>query len=809
MSHDDAYALQLSDALAQITKAPPVSAGILEEAAKVIAEQGCHALNTSRVGIWVITDDRSALLSLSCFDAGLGRHTLLGEFPLGERQQYLSLLDTERRIVIDNAKTSTVIPDLAETYGESICALLDAPIRIGGKLMGVVCMEQETCPQFPGFRNWTVPEQSFASSLADFTALAMETSERRRIMRRTETMLSNLPGMVYQCLTDPPDYTFTFVSEGCYALAGYKPEELMGNNGLKFFDMVHPDDVDRLEALNAETLCLGLPLETTFRIIMKDGSIKWIWERSRVIEFNANGEPYLLEGFYTDITETRRLEAAELANRAKSEFLANMSHEIRTPMNAILGMADLAIRKFPDTIVQDYLTNIKNAGTSLLTIINDILDFSKIEARVVELVPEKYDMHSFINDIVVMIRMRIDDKPLAFIVDDSPDLPKYLVGDITRIKQIAINFLTNAVKFTQRGFIVLGISAEHVEASNRCRLKISVQDTGIGIRQEDLPLLFDNFIQLDTRKNRGIEGTGLGLPIAKNLVELMEGEVHVKSVYGEGSCFSFTAMQDYFGDASPCVNLTPDADRKVGIWLTHRELGRRLAAKLKKMQVPCEIVQSADQLAPFSHAFFDAENIPLVEALPLLNVKLIAVSQYLMPENTAGSHIALTFTPFTCLSVARLLDSREYTSNGNEDAAKEFLELNNTQLLVVDDNEINLIVAESTLLEYHAGVTLASSGFEALRLLQESPDKFDIVFMDHMMPEMDGIDTTRALRALPDERIRTIPIVALTANVVGDVRSVFLENGMNDFLSKPLELEEIERVLREWLPQSKWRYVSK
>jgi signal transduction histidine kinase len=204
--------------------------------------------------------------------------------------------------------------------------------------------------------------------------------------------------------------------------------------------MVHSDDVDQLEKLIAETLSVGLPLETTYRIVMKDGTAKWIWERSRVVEFHEDGTALLLEGFYTDITEQRRREAAELANRTKSEFLANMSHEIRTPMNAILGMTDLALRNIvSQDAVRDYLGNIKNSGNQLLSIINDILDFSKVEAGVVELVPEKYKVHSMINDIAVMIHVRIGNKPIFFLVDDDPDLPSEMIGDVTRIKQIIIN----------------------------------------------------------------------------------------------------------------------------------------------------------------------------------------------------------------------------------------------------------------------------------------------------------------------------------------------------------------------------------
>jgi PAS domain S-box-containing protein len=312
------YANQLSSALAKITKTPALTAGILEDAANVIAKEGCYALNTNRVGIWRMSKDARMLISIASYNSATDELVVQEDFSLNQRQEYVKFLANARLLVIDDIDQPNPLSDLRDDYSPEICSLLDAPIRAGGKLVGVVCIEQDRCEDFPEKREWTIEEQNFASSLADFTALAMESAERRLLMRRMETLMSNLPGMVYQCLNNPPDFTFTFVSEGCYNLVGYTPQELVNNNALKFFDMVHPDDAENLEEANARTLSVGLPLETTFRIIMKDGSVKWIWERSRVVERNPDGSPLLLEGFYTDITEQRRLEAAELAKRAKS-----------------------------------------------------------------------------------------------------------------------------------------------------------------------------------------------------------------------------------------------------------------------------------------------------------------------------------------------------------------------------------------------------------------------------------------------------------------------------------------------------------
>ncbi|MCL2707991.1 MAG: ATP-binding protein, partial [Defluviitaleaceae bacterium] len=652
--NDYGNAGKLSDALAKITKLPALSSGILESAANVIAEIGCQALETHRVGIWSTNEDAKVLKSVAYYDIITKEHAVQDDFNLSNRAQYVNMLKSERLIVISDIRQPNPLSDLVDEYGPNICSLLDAPIRIGGKLAGVVCIEQDICEEFKNKRDWTIEEQNFASSLADFMAVAIGSAERRTLMRRTETMMSNLPGMVYQCLNDPPEFTFTFVSEGSYALMGYTPEELMGNSALKFFDMVHPEDVEPLEKINAVTLSVGLPLETTFRIVMKDGTIKWIWERSRVVEKNADGTSKLLEGFYTDITEQRRLEAAELANRAKSEFLANMSHEIRTPMNAILGMTSLAIRDFPGETVINYLKNINVAGNQLLSIINDILDFSKVEAGVIELIPDKYKIHSMINDIVIMMHVRIGDKPLDFIIDDDPDLPCEMIGDVTRIKQIIINLLTNAVKFTKKGHIIFSIKAEDCGAEDECRLMVSVADTGIGIKDDEIGILFDSFSQVDTRKNRGIEGTGLGLAITKNLVKLMDGEIRVESAYGKGSCFSFNIKQK-IESKQKMARICDGEYRKVAVCEPNGIKAKILSEKISKLGLNCEIVDASGLPGQFTHVFFNSANYVEISGSAGPDAKLFAMAG--KPNGAAAlpSGVEYIQMPLTSVLVTNVL----------------------------------------------------------------------------------------------------------------------------------------------------------
>jgi CheY-like chemotaxis protein len=452
--------------------------------------------------------------------------------------------------------------------------------------------------------------------------------------------------------------------------------------------------------------------------------------------------------------------------------------------------------------VLEYLRSIKSAASGLLSIINDILDLSKVEAGAVNLVPEKYKVHSLINDIVTMIHVRIGAKPIDFIVDDDPAIPMEMIGDMTRVKQVAVNLLTNAVKFTKEGRIVFKVRARPAASPGKYWLTMSVTDTGIGIRKEDIPLLFDSFSQLDTRKNRGIEGTGLGLAISKQLVALMEGEIQVDSVYGQGSCFSFNVIQQV---EHPCPAIKPlRKPFHVAVWFADSEKARILCEKLSRLGARCRRLEAAKELSgEYTHVFFDFAAYEQVLRAARPGSRLLAVSPRAVDNFKLPPAMELVCSPLTSLLAARLLDG-EAAAGYEEDAGREgfSLRLHGARLLAVDDIKINLVIAQKMLHAYGGEVSVALSGPEAVEMVKR--DDFDLIFMDHMMPEVDGVDTTKLIRALPGEKYQKIPIVALTANVVGDVRNMFLENGMNDFLSKPLDIKEIERVLREWLPPRKW-----
>ncbi len=798
--------LGFTEALARIAKSPTLTSGKLEEAGLAIAKEACHALGVARVSFWRVMHEENVLRSILTYSSDSDAMAVVDDVPLDNSQDYVDSLNENRVLSID-AASSELFMDFLTSYNDKMKATLDAPIHMNGKVAAVICMEQMHTD-----RIWSAAEKDFTSSLADFVALAMvsemhyQTMEELKItQKRADRLLGNLPGVVYQCVNEPPNFRFSYVSEGSQALFGYMPEELTGKDGIRILDLVHPDDAEELTRLNAITLGLGLPLDTSFRVVAKDGTVKWVWERSRVVEFTKSGEPYLFEGFFSDITEQRRLESAELANQAKSTFLANMSHEIRTPMNAILGMSDIALRHEPATQVNECLQNIKGAAGSLLAIINDILDFSKIEAGAMEIVPEPYYVESFINDIVALMNVRIGRKDIELLVEDYHAIPSILMGDCIRIKQVLVNLLSNALKFTYQGHVRLSMWADPCEKGETTWLKVRVEDTGIGIKREDLPMLFNNFSQLDTKKNRNIEGTGLGLAITKRLVEEMGGSITVDSVYGKGSVFSFEIPQ-VVEDTTPLLSTKNYKDARVAVWLESPVKASFLCEKLNEMGAEAHIIASSASIKDYTHVFMEYSKLSFFDVKTVPHVHVLALSRNFFEGKDVPDNVVVAYAPLTTIVVARLLEGAIYhVSDSAANQMTSTLKTRGVRALVVDDNNINLIISQSVLEEYGVAVDTVLSGEEAIKNVKKV--HYDVIFMDHMMPKMDGVETTMNIRALVDDRFRVVPIVALTANAVGDVRSDFIRAGMNDYLSKPLIIKELERVLRQWLPTDKWENV--
>lgn len=445
------------------------------------------------------------------------------------------------------------------------------------------------------------------------------------------------------------------------------------------------------------------------KVIYKDDKV---YEPMRTPLIRGNEEPRGQVYVLTDVTARYRYmqelreqkEIAETANASKSAFLSVVTHEIRTPMNAIVGMTDLILRE-PEHLSskqEKYLQNIRTSGDSLVMIVNDILDQSKIEAGKMEIIEDAYELRPMIEDVKMIIENRIGSKPIHLIYEIEDDIPRYLIGDSLRIRQILINLMNNAVKFTEDGYIKLSVKCVEVDSGKR-KLTFSVKDSGQGIKPEDLSKLGEAFAQVDTKKNHSKEGTGLGLSISKDFISMMGGQLEVKSEYGNGSEFFFSIWQ---GIASG-IDMTGVSGVSKQAWQQEE--------------------------------------------------------QFTAPE---------------------------------------------AKILIVDDTQLNLIIAGELLRPLHMQIETATSGERAIEMVREN--RYHVIFMDYMMPYMDGVETTEKIRAEAlkhgdnyelNAYFKSVPIIALSGDDSEEAKEKFLRAGIDDFTVKPIELKRLKKLLLKWLPE--------
>ncbi len=500
------------------------------------------------------------------------------------------------------------------------------------------------------------------------------------------------------------------------------------------------------------------------------------------------------------------------AEQSKSEFIANMSHEIRTPMNAIIGMCELIQREGDlSKLVRDYCTNIQNSGRSLLSIINDILDFSKIDSGKMEIVEEEFDFSTTLNDVVNTTITRMGDKNLELIVHMDPDIPKGLIGDELRIRQIITNIMTNAVKYTNKGYIVLRVFK--IRRDYGINLVVSVKDSGIGIARENINKLFTSFQQVDTKKNRAVEGTGLGLAITKMLLTMMGGFIHVESEYGKGSTFT-VSIPLRVSNKTPIIQVNDADNIRVGVYIDEEGV----SPEVLKEALPYEIGLGRDiginyrLFRDFEHlenAYTDDLTHLVVGAKEYeankeyferfgQKVKLVILRKQ-NDESLQDRRMMFLPYPLYALSLTKVLnsDGNALTVTKGKESVASFT-APSARILIVDDNMVNLQVAVGLLKPYNMQLFTAQSGLDAIGMLASK--EIDLVFMDHMMPGMDGVEVTKQLRERKEQYYKELPIIALTANAVGGAREMFLENGFQGFIAKPIELAAMDRVLRQFLP---------
>jgi two-component system, sensor histidine kinase and response regulator len=582
----------------------------------------------------------------------------------------------------------------------------------------------------------------------------------------------------------------------------------------------YPAAVGRVDAWVAERLLAHQASNTTQLQRLDDGRTLRIVERKL-----PDGH---IVGFRIDITDLMRAtEAAQQASDAKSQFLANMSHEIRTPMNAIIGMSHLALKTDMTPRQRDYITKVHSSGKHLLGIVNDILDFSKVESGKLTIEHIDFEMDKLLQNVAYLISEKCSVKGVELIFDIAPDVPQNLIGDPLRVSQILINYANNAVKYTERGEIVISARVSD-RTPHDALLRFSVRDSGIGLTGEQMTRLFKSFSQADSSTTRKFGGTGLGLAISKNLSGLMGGEAGVNSIYGKGSNFWFTVRVGISQTPKRVLMPVPDLRGRRALVVEHNEHARIVMREMLESMTfeVTDVAAGAEALVAVrrAHATDRAFDIIYLDwRMPLMDgietarqiralghtpeATLVLVSAYSGEELIKDarfvgianvlvkplSHSVLFDATMQALGEHRT-DSKSSVSALVDDT-RPLASVRGARILVVDDNDINLLIARELLEDAGLVVDVAVNGQIALDMVQKIP--YSMVLMDMQMPVMDGVQATRAIRLVPG--LATLSIVAMTANARQEDRLSCLAAGMNDFLSKPIDPDMLWSMLLKWV----------
>ena len=533
---------------------------------------------------------------------------------------------------------------------------------------------------------------------------------------------------------------------------------------------------------------------------------------------------YMWVGKRNENTERMQKTISNLreAEDSRDDFLANISHEIRTPINTICGISEILLQKEMPSDIRMQLYYIQTAGRNLTSVVSDILDFSELQSGKIEIVEEEYNISSTINDVINMSMGKISEKEMELIVNCDATLPSLIRGDEKKIRRVILNLLDNAIKFTEEGCVSMDVS--YRRENYGINLVITIRDTGIGMEAADLEKLFNGFTQVDTRRNRRNGGVGLGLAISHIMVQKMGGIITIKSKPNQGTIVKVIIPQKVITD-TPIVQLENKNKFNIGIYINLEEYiypevrdayRKIIDSSVEQLQVRSHICMNLSELKrkekheKFTHIIVTlSEYEEAKEYFDKLSetVNIVVVLYREDEEKISNPHLLKLYKPFYVLPLVSVIKGsmRGRNNNGVMKKAKAFT-TKDTKILVVDDNIMNLKVMEGILGKYKISVVTANSGKAALQVIEEKD--FDLVLMDHMMPEMDGIETLHRIRAMMGNYYRNVPVIALTANTIAGAREMFLEEGFTDFIEKPVETSVLERVLQRNLSEEKIVYTK-
>lgn len=729
-------------------------------------------------------------------------------------------------------------PEIDRLYGDS-SAWIDAFEKLYHRRMHVYERRNPDGRWFKAI-DTRRPDGTFVGVRVDISELKQREQQLKESMRENDVFRNLIDNVPVPIFAKRPDLKLIYVNKGWADLLGVAPEDAVGKTDVEIFgpqgEKFIQGDLAVLRTGQRQVIeeTMTMPSgETRHQIAHKDALVA------------SDGSLYLI-GSTMDVTELKRREQelriaqerAVLADRAKSEFLANMSHEIRTPMNGMLGMADLLAGTDLSPKQKTFTDIIVKSGNALLTIINDILDFSKIDAGQVVLDPVSFDLAEAIEDVATLVSSHAKEKELEMIVRIDPHLRQRFVGDVGRIRQIVTNLMANAVKFTDRGYVLVNATGE--SGNEETRLTVRVTDSGIGIPREKLALVFDKFSQVDASTTRRHEGTGLGLAISSRLVALMGGEMGVESEEGKGSTFWFTLTLPH-GEEEPEVRIAPSDVRGARVLVVDDNAINRMI--MTEQMVHWGFDSCAVESA--------AEGLRVLEAAADMGLNVdCAIIDFQMP-GTSGLEMVRTIrasqtfgaTPIIMLSSvdqslseagfgelsvdAHLIKPTRATSlmetlvrtiqkhRGKDDGAETALPVKpphsargrlavaaedgtyKVDVLVAEDNEVNQLVFSQILDEQGLRYAIASNGQEALDAFARLNPR--LILMDVSMPVMNGLEATRAIREMREEQGRDVPVIGVTAHALKGDRERCMEAGMDDYLSKPISPRTLLEKIERWL----------